>query len=464
MARTRAAADREGDGAGRGVGRGVGRGAGRGRGRGVGRGGGRRVVNDEPEQDQAQAQPQAQAPNPDMIAMITQVVTAVLAQRDAATATAGGQQGQNTGRVNDVAAGDAEGEQGGYYEDVDLGIRVGNVPRGPRTGVKRGCSYKTFKSCGAIDYDGKGGSVKFVQWLEKMEDVIEISECSPDQRVKYVTNSFVSEALSWWKAKKNTRRGVGGQLMSWYTFKDLAMKQFCSEVDLNKMEREFLDHKMVGADHAAYTTRFYELSRLVPHLVTPESRGVEKYLRGLVPQIRTTMAAIRPATIEDAVLRSEGVTDELVQCGVLTVGSGNKRKEVGESSTGGKKVWRPDAKRQNRGRVFAATDAGTRKGYAGPHPLCTRCNLHHPANVRCTQCFNCQKVGHMAKDCKETAVRAVPVNAVAPNQGRPLGNRKACFECGSPDHFRNTCPQWVGQQVQVAVHPNQLQIAGPNQN
>ena len=49
-------------------------------------------------------------------------------------------------------------------------------------------------------------------------------------------------------------------------------------------------------------------------------------------------------------------------------------------------------------------------------------------------------------------------------QGTPRGNRGACFECGSPDHFRNACPRWVGQQVQVAVHPNQLQIVGPNHN
>ncbi|GKD72123.1 putative reverse transcriptase domain-containing protein [Tanacetum coccineum] len=35
---------------------------------------------------------------------------------------------------------------------------------------------------------------------------------------------------------------------------------------------------MVGAGHAVYTDRFYELARLVPHLVTPKSRMIESAL------------------------------------------------------------------------------------------------------------------------------------------------------------------------------------------
>ncbi|GJV01414.1 hypothetical protein Tco_1334983 [Tanacetum coccineum] len=42
----------------------------------------------------------------------------------------------------------------------------------------------------------------------------------------------------------------------------------------------------IGAGHAAYTDRFHELARLVPHLVTLESRMIERYVYGLAPQIR----------------------------------------------------------------------------------------------------------------------------------------------------------------------------------
>ncbi|GKD17328.1 putative reverse transcriptase domain-containing protein [Tanacetum coccineum] len=43
---------------------------------------------------------------------------------------------------------------------------------------------------------------------------------------------------------------------------------------------------MVGANHVAYIDRFHELAKLVPHLVTPESFSIKRYIHGLAPQIR----------------------------------------------------------------------------------------------------------------------------------------------------------------------------------
>ncbi|GJV07488.1 putative reverse transcriptase domain-containing protein [Tanacetum coccineum] len=52
--------------------------------------------------------------------------------------------------------------------------------------------------------------------------------------------------------------------------------------EMQKLESELWNHAIVGAGHAAYTDRFHELARLVPHLVTPESRMIEKYVYGLI--------------------------------------------------------------------------------------------------------------------------------------------------------------------------------------
>ncbi|GJY97889.1 hypothetical protein Tco_0514799 [Tanacetum coccineum] len=70
------------------------------------------------------------------------------------------------------------------------------------------------------------------------------------------------------------------------------------------------NHAMVGAGHAAYTDRFHELARLVPHLVTPESRMIERYVYGLDPQIRGMVAATEPKTMQKAVQISGALTDE----------------------------------------------------------------------------------------------------------------------------------------------------------
>ncbi|GKF55620.1 hypothetical protein Tco_0165960, partial [Tanacetum coccineum] len=76
-----------------------------------------------------------------------------------------------------------------------------------------GCSYKEFLACNPKKYDGKGGVVVLTRWIKKMESVHDMSGCSIDQKVKYITGSFVGKALT--------------------------------------------------AGHAAYTDRFHELARMV---------------------------------------------------------------------------------------------------------------------------------------------------------------------------------------------------------
>nr|GEZ34195.1 putative reverse transcriptase domain-containing protein [Tanacetum cinerariifolium] len=48
--------------------------------------------------------------------------------------------------------------------------------------------------------------------------------------------------------------------------------------EMEKLENEFWNHTMVGANHVAYTSRFHELAKLVPHLVTPESSHIKRTL------------------------------------------------------------------------------------------------------------------------------------------------------------------------------------------
>ncbi|GJW49780.1 hypothetical protein Tco_0091131 [Tanacetum coccineum] len=70
---------------------------------------------------------------------------------------------------------------------------------------------------------------------------------------------------------------------------------------------------MVEAGHAAYTDRYHKLARLVPHLVTLESRMIERYVYGLAPQIRRMVIATEPKTMQKAVQISGALIDEAVR-------------------------------------------------------------------------------------------------------------------------------------------------------
>nr|GFA39443.1 reverse transcriptase domain-containing protein [Tanacetum cinerariifolium] len=181
---------------------------------------------------------------------------------------------------------------------VDLNSRNG-------IGGNNGCSYKAFFACNPRDYDGKGGAVALTRWIEKIESVIENSRCAKNQKVKYAASSFINKALTWW----NTQVQARGR-----------------------------EAAIVGANHAWYTDRFHELAKLVPHLVTLESKRI-------------------------------GRMEYLLMRRFVVVKSSEKRKEAKETS---------------------------KQGESGPYRLC----------------FNCQKPGHFARDCRAPVKQVAPVSAV----------------------------------------------------
>ncbi|GKG23090.1 reverse transcriptase domain-containing protein, partial [Tanacetum coccineum] len=82
--------------------------------------------------------------------------------------------------------------------------------------------------------------------------------------------------------------------MSWNDFKFMMIQEFYPSHEMQKLKFKLWNYAMVGADHAAYTDRFHELARLVPYLVTPESRMIKRYVYGLALQIHGIVAATEP--------------------------------------------------------------------------------------------------------------------------------------------------------------------------
>nr|GEV71595.1 hypothetical protein [Tanacetum cinerariifolium] len=228
-------------------------------------------------------------------------------------------------------------------------------------GNRVGCSYKEFLACNPKEYDGKGGAIVLTRWIEKMENVQEISGCSVDQKV-------------------------------------------CPSNEMQKYETELWNHSMVGDGHAAYTDRFHELARLVSHLVTPESRKIERYVYGLALQIRGMVVATEPMTIQKAVQISSALTDEAVRNG--SIKKVEKRGNVRDASKD--KSGRDDNKRTRTGNAFAANP-----------------------------------------DCRGVHRNVNHVNARNPTV-------RACYECGSTDHVRSACPRLNRAQGLEENRPNQV--------
>ncbi|GJV99041.1 hypothetical protein Tco_1554293 [Tanacetum coccineum] len=122
------------------------------------------------------------------------------------------------------------------------------------------------------EYDGKGGAIVLTRWIEKMENVIDNSGCAENK---------------------------------------------------SELENEFWNHKMVGANHAAYTDRFHELAKLVPHLVTPEVHLYQEvHSRNCSPSLEMKKCSSTPTNYySNALLRLGILIDEAVQLWFLTKGN-----------------------------------------------------------------------------------------------------------------------------------------------
>ncbi|GJW27021.1 putative reverse transcriptase domain-containing protein [Tanacetum coccineum] len=334
------------------------------------------------------------------------------------------------------------GNQNGNVVNENVQENVGNVIV---NGNRVGCSYKEFLACNPKEYDGKGGAVVLTRWIEKMESVHDMSGCSIDQKVKYTAGLFVGKALTWWNSQIRTLSREVVVSMSWNDFKFMMIQEFCPSHEMQKLESELWNHAMVGAGHAAYTDRFHELARLVPHLVTPESRMIERYVYGLAPQIRRMVAATEPKTIQKAVQISGALTDEAVRNG--SIKKVEKRGNMGEHCKN--KNGRDDNKKTRTGNAFASTANPVGRENTGTWPKCTTCNSYHAPGGPCRTCFNCNRPGYLAKDYRGVLRNVNPVNVKNPTV-------KACYECGSTDHGRSACPRLHRAQGLGGNHPNQV--------
>ncbi|GJV34318.1 putative reverse transcriptase domain-containing protein [Tanacetum coccineum] len=129
-------------------------------------------------------------------------------------------------------------------------------------------------------------------------------------------------------------------------------------------------------------------------MVPEEEDRIEKFIGGLPNNIQGNVIAAEPIKIQDVVHIANNLMDQKLK----------------GHNVGG----------QNVARAYTAGNNEKRR-YAGPLPYCNKCKLHHegPCTVKCGKC---NKVGHMARDCKNAV--AIPATLRYPiNRGNKAGKK-----------------------------------------
>ncbi|GKB87426.1 reverse transcriptase domain-containing protein [Tanacetum coccineum] len=218
-----------------------------------------------------------------------------------------------------------------------------------------------------------------------MESVQDMIGCEVNQKVTYTIGLFVGKALTWWNSQIHTRSREATIGMSWEDFKTLTREE---------------STRVIRCKSWKLSCRITSWSGLA-------------MLRIVIGSM--SWLATEPTTIQKAVQIAGKLTNEAIRNGSIKKNP-EKRGNGGEPSKN--RNGRDDNKRTKTGNAFATTANLVRRENTGTTPKSTTCN----------------RQGHFFKD-----YRVVPRN-VNPINARNL-TAKACYECGSTDHFKAACPR-----------------------
>ncbi|GJW08884.1 putative reverse transcriptase domain-containing protein [Tanacetum coccineum] len=291
-----------------------------------------------------------------------------------------------------------------------------------------------------------------------VNSVFHISNCTVENQVKFATCTLHSVALTWWNTHVNTVSHDATYGMPWKTLMKMMTDKYCPRNEIKKLEMEIWDLKVKGTDLTSYTQRFQELALLCGRMFPEESDKIEKYVGGLPDMIHGSVVASKPKTMQDAV----EIATELMDKKIRTFAerqTESKRKFEDTSRNTQNQQQQQQNKRQNTGRAYTA-GTGEKKQYGGSKPLCSKCNYHHDGPCA-PRCHKCNKVGHLARDCRSTAT----ANNANNQRGTGSGQKPTCYECGVQGHFKRECPKLKnnnnrGNQVRGGNAPAKVYAVG----
>ncbi|GJT81582.1 putative reverse transcriptase domain-containing protein [Tanacetum coccineum] len=207
-------------------------------------------------------------------------------------------------------------------------------------------------------------------------------------------------ALTWWNTHVKTVGHDAAYGMPWKTLMKMMTDKYCPRNEIKKLEMEIWD-----------------LKNLIKM----------KYCRcGLPDLIYGSVVASKPQTMQESVEVVTGLIDKKIRT-FAECQTEFKRKQDDNKK-------QQQNKRQNTGRAYTA-GSGEKKPYGGSKPLCAKCNYHHDGPCA-PKCHKCNRVGHLARDCRSTA----NANTANNQRGTGAGQKPTCYRNVEPrDTSKREC-------------------------
>ncbi|KAL0292494.1 UNVERIFIED_CONTAM: U-box domain-containing protein 35 [Sesamum calycinum] len=306
-------------------------------------------------------------------------------------------------------------------------------------------NYERIRKMGATEFEGTLDPEVAERWWEKVEDVMNLVGCTPENRLKYIVSLFVGNALIWWRSLK---RAYEPREITWAEFQREFDDKYRPKMYRDKKRMEFLN--LVQGDEQTvveYELRFVALAKYAPEAVATHEDRCYRFEQGLRLEIKRGLAVriINFKTLVESAVRMEEAIIEDKRKGeekrksTYTVGESSRltKRGTGRSfSAGGGNFLRGGSGFRgssgptfggpmgfNRGPIDCSSSTmpsiGSGKGVGQGYrrgitsiPNCSICGRRHlgqcwgPGAIP-RICYNCRGRGHMSRDCPSQTMSLV---------------------------------------------------------
>ncbi|XP_057975375.1 uncharacterized protein LOC131162793 [Malania oleifera] len=150
-------------------------------------------------------------------------------------------------------------------------------------------------------------------WVQDIEELLVVLHCTDEQRVQYTTFKLIGEGKRWWRAVKLVEdQRSGPSVTTWSYFREIFSDRYFPASTKEAKSKEFLNLTQWHLTVQQYRTKFVELSRFTPYMVSDEPRKAWRFERRLrqsiykqvvVFQVQSSLELVNKATILETSLQ-----------------------------------------------------------------------------------------------------------------------------------------------------------------